>query len=121
MWRQAQEAVEGVKDMRRASALRELAKALAQAGELQWAEQIAGSIEDSYERVEALRELIDVLLTLKNDEHALWLMQQAWLQAETRADALDLLPLTFSLIALEPEVGMAFFEGFRWVDRCLAG
>jgi hypothetical protein len=41
------------------------------------------------------------------------------LEASTRGSALQLISTAIPLIEVKPELGMAFFEAFEWVDRFL--
>jgi tetratricopeptide (TPR) repeat protein len=113
----------------RAEPLAELAGVLAQAGRWQeagrvWqeAERVIGSISrERGQRGEALRNLADALAKHNEQERLLSLIHRWWLQADTRDEAIDLLPLAFGLIPLHPNIGMAFYNAFAWVDNFLHG
>ncbi len=103
----------------KAWALQALATALAQAHQWQQAREVVSSLEESEEKARALQELITSLVTVNENELALHIVQQAWLQAETRDSALKIFPLACGLISLNPEVGRGLYEAFRWVDSFL--
>ncbi len=119
-WEQAREVASSIeRSDYKAVALRELATALAQAQQREQAREVATSIEESYQKAGALRELVTALVTVNENELVLHIVQQAWLQAETRDSALKLFPLACGLISLDPEVGRGLYEAFRWVDSFL--
>src|SRR5205814_2856741 len=105
---QAQAVISSIEQSdQKARALRELATALAQAQ--QWeqaqavfeqAQAVISSIEQSDQKAWALRELAMALVTVNEYELLLHVVQYAWLQAETRASALELFPVACGLISL---------------------
>jgi len=105
----------------RARALSSLATALSQAGQWKQTQEVAESIEHSSLRAKALSTLAEALLTTKKYEQLLRFVQNAWLRAETREYALQLLPLALGFVALKPELGTAFYGAFKWVDDFLKG
>src|SRR5690242_1161338 len=73
----------------KARALWALAAALAQAQQWDQAREVATAIEESGEKARALQALVTALVTVNENELALHIVQQSWLQAETRASALE--------------------------------
>ena len=45
---------------------------------------------------------------MQDHEQVLYLVQHSWLQANTKGDAIKLLPLVNELIPLKPEIGIDF-------------
>ena len=81
-------------------ALGDLGVALAKAQEWQRALALAETMEDNYHKAKILCEVAEVLATAGNYEQLLCITQDAWKQAKTRKDAIDLLPLVNKLIPL---------------------
>jgi len=71
--------------------------------------------------VKHLQEILDVLDVFDRQELMLRLVQHAWLQADIRSYAVDLLPLAMRYIAIKPEIGPTFCESFDWVESLLKG
>ncbi len=121
-WQQAQALAQSIEySSARAQALSSLATALSQAGQWKQTQEVAESIEHSSLRAKALSTLAEALLTTKKYEQLLRFVQNAWLRAETREYALQLLPLALGFVALKPELGTAFYGAFKWVDDFLKG
>ena len=102
-------------------ALKELAGALVRTQRWEQAEEIARSISDSKQQAAALKNLIEVLIKYYKHDRILHLVQRSYLQAETRDFALQEISLAAGLISLKPEIGIALYEAFKWVDTFLAG
>ena len=54
-------------------------------------------------------------------EQLLHVIQRSWRQVETREEALTLFSIASAFISRKPEVGIAFFDAFTWVDTFLGG
>ena len=102
-------------DGQRAQALSAVAAALAQAGHRDEAIAAARAIEDDGQRAEALSAVAAALAQAGEIERNLALVQESWLHAATRPYALQLLAQAVSLIAVKPEIGIAFGMSFQWV------
>jgi hypothetical protein len=85
------------------------------------ASQVIGTISDEGERREALPNLADTLAKHNEHERILKLVHRWWLQADTRDEAIELLPLAFGFIPRYPNIGRAFYDAFAWVDNFLSG
>jgi hypothetical protein len=83
------------------------------------AQVVISAMEQSEEKARALGGLATALVAVNEYELVLHVVQQAWLQAGTRASAFELFPLACGLISLNPEVGRGLYEAFRWVDSFL--
>jgi len=105
----------------RAWILIELVSSLAKAKQWKQAEALTRDIEESDERAEALSVLANNLLAAREYKRLVSLIHASWLQVETRSDALFLFSLGLVLLSIEPEIGIAFYRGFQWVDRFLNG
>src|SRR6266487_1638922 len=122
VWTEAEGVARGIEESRlRAWALRALASSLAEAEQWEQAEGVARGIEESHQRAEALRALADTLLAAHEYKRIVSLIHAQWLQVETRNDALRLFSLALVLLSIQPEIGMAFYHGFQWVDTFLSG
>jgi tetratricopeptide (TPR) repeat protein len=100
-------------------ALSEIAIAQAQAGQIEAAEISLKAIEERPLRVHVL-EVIGTMLTQSKDfEQILSLIHKEWLQALTRDEALELLPLATGLFRLNEQLGVELYESFAWVDNFL--
>jgi tetratricopeptide (TPR) repeat protein len=122
IWQRAEQVSDSITDKeRQAGALSELGKAMAQAQCWQEAERVSNSITDEGWRVEALSTLADTLASHRQDDHVVHLVHSWWGQAKTRDEALKLLPLVCGLIQHFPELGMALYDSFAWVDNFLRG
>ncbi len=109
-------------DGQRAEALSAVATILIEAGEraaarplLDEAIAAARAIEDDGQRAEALSAVAAALAQAGEIERNLALVQESWLHAATRPYALQLLAQAVSLIAVKPEIGIAFGMSFQWV------
>jgi len=121
-WEQAEGVARSIEESDpRALALRALASSLAEAEQWEQAEGVARGIEESHQRAEALRALADTLLAAHEYKRLVSLLHASWLQVETRNDALRLFSLALVLLSIQPEIGMAFYHGFQWVDTFLSG
>jgi hypothetical protein len=49
----------------------------------------------------------------------LHVIQRSWYLVETRKEALTLFSIANAVISHKPEVGIAFFHAFTWVDTFL--
>jgi tetratricopeptide (TPR) repeat protein len=78
-----------------------------------------GHGEYSKTKNEALCEMADALAKTNEHERLLRLVQRWWSQTKTRNETLTLLTLANKFIALKPDIGMAFYEAFAWVDTFL--
>jgi hypothetical protein len=69
----------------------------------------------------ASRGLAKKLVKLGEYKQLLSLVHHAWLQAETRENAIELLSSAAGFIPLKPELGIAFCDAFTWVNDFLKG
>jgi len=119
-WEQAEEVARSIPDSEeQAEALRELVTTLAQAQRWEQAEEVACSISGSYQQALELRKLVEALLKHGDYEKVLHIVQRSWLRVETRASALQVFSLAVKLISREPEMSVAFYQAFKWVDTFL--
>ena len=79
------------------------------------------TVEDANMRGDALFRLIKAINEAMKHERGLVVVQHAWLRAIARDEALSLLQIANPFIILKPELGMAFFKAFAWVDAFLKG
>jgi tetratricopeptide (TPR) repeat protein len=121
-WQEAERVVCSISDKwGRSEALMTLGTALAQAGYWQEAERIVLSNPDEENKIQALSILIDTLAQHNEYRRIVRLVQREWLRTMRRDEALALVPLAFSLIPRYPDLGMALYEAFAWVDKFLQG
>ncbi len=122
VWQEAERVIHTIEDgWSRDGALRELGQALAQARAWREAERVIWMIWNEGEQVEALRELGQALAQADNYEELLRLIQQFWQAAKTRDEAFQRFGLATWLIPQYPEISMALYTGFAWVDNFLKG
>ena len=100
-------------------ALGNVAQALALAAAYDRATNLARSIEDAKIRAATLQVIAQALAQSKHLESLLQLVQQSWFQASSREYILELLPMANGLIMTNPDLGLAFVEGFTWVNEFL--
>ncbi len=125
VWQKAEQVINTIwSDGQRAEALRELRQMLAQAGKpteaIQvWdqAEQVINTIWDKGQRAEVLSTLAQKLAQARNYKELLQLVRQSWQATRTRGEAFQHFELVTHFIPQYPELGMALFEGFTWVDH----
>jgi hypothetical protein len=70
---------------------------------------------------EALKGLAAALAASGEQEQLLGLIQRSWSQVSTREEALWLFSLVTEFIPRNPELGLALYKAFTWVDTCLKG
>jgi hypothetical protein len=104
-----------------AKALVDLAGALARAGQWPQAETLARTLSDDRMRASALGNVVAALGKNNQVGWAVRLAQDSLLEAVTRQSALNRLKIAIPLIQMKPELAMAFFEAFEWVDKFLQG
>jgi hypothetical protein len=122
VWAKAQAAIGTIEDSdQRTEALKDLATALTQAQQWEQAQTIIGTIEDSYWRAEALQKLAATLGVVGEQEQLLGLIQHSWWLVSTREEALKLFSLVTEFIPHNPELGLALYKAFTWVDTFLKG
>ena len=122
VWRETQAVIATTKNSRvRTWALRDLGTALVQAQQWEQAQAVIATIEDSDARAEALRGLAAALAASGEQEQLLDLIQRSWLLVSTQEEALRLFPLVTELIPRNPELGLALYKAFTWVDTFLKG
>ena len=100
-------------------ALSSLASSLVHAQRLEQGEIIALSLDKNFDKAPILKDLVSSFLEQNKYERALNIIQNLWLQTETRDDALLFFPVTDSLITVRPELSSGFYESFQWVDAAL--
>jgi hypothetical protein len=71
---------------------------------------VIDSISDKGQRGEALVKLADALARHNEHKRVLNLVHRWWRQADTRNEAIHLLPLAFGFIPLHPNIGIAFSD-----------
>jgi uncharacterized protein YeeX (DUF496 family) len=121
-WEQAQAVIASIQNSeRRVEALGNLATALAQAQQWEQAQTVIATIQDSYRRAVALRKLAAALAASGEQEQLLGLIRHSWLRVSTREEVLRLFPLVTELIPGNPELGLALYKAFTWVDTFLKG
>lgn len=104
-----------------AVALRQLGQALAQAQRWEQAQQVIGTIQDSYQQARALTKLVDALAHSNEYERLLHIIHYWWRYVRRRDEAIRLLSLAYNFISYHPELGIAFYDAFAWVDDFLQG
>jgi hypothetical protein len=85
------------------------------------AESIVLSIENIETKSKLLKKIAENFNMMQDHGQVLYLVQHSWLQANTRGDAIKLLPPVNELIPLKPEIGIDFCEAFKWADNILNG
>jgi tetratricopeptide (TPR) repeat protein len=128
-WEQARRVIGTIRDSsKQARALWELGTALAQAQQWEqasqvWteAERVIGTILDRSEQAEALSTLSTAMVSVDEFEQLLHVIQRTWHQVESREEALTLFPLASVFIPCKPQMAIAFFDAFTWVDTFLGG
>jgi hypothetical protein len=104
-----------------ARALSALSMTLAQAQQWTEAERVIATIHDRSQRAKALMKLGSEMDSTDEFEQLLHVTQRAWRQVETSEEALTLFSIASAFISRKPEVGIAFFDAFTWVDTFLDG
>lgn len=94
----------------------ELGIALTKVQRWQQAETVILTIDKSDERIKALREMAVELSRAGEDERLLRIVQNEWLQVTREEYAVKLLTVAAQFIKIRPEIGIAFYEAFNWVD-----
>jgi hypothetical protein len=93
---------------------------LAQAEKSEQRETIARYLNDPGERACLLVSVADTLAQAGQYTELLHVIQQAWLQAGTKDDCLNLFAAVQGLILLDPEASIAFYDAFTWVNTFLS-
>jgi tetratricopeptide (TPR) repeat protein len=120
-WDQAEEVARSIKQsFMKTIVMNELAKALVQAQRWDRLERIVRSHEQDFLNAEVLRSFALALLQQNDYQGTLRIVQHTWLQAETKETALNLLSLSFGLVAHWPEMGSALYSAFLWVHTFLS-
>lgn len=120
-WERAVHSINAVEDhWQKAWALSELAGELAQAHKWEEAEDIISAISAAPElKASALAELAKTLAESREYKHLLHMVQKSWLEADTREEVILLLPVAYGFVSLKPEIGIAFYGAFAWVNDFL--
>ena len=122
VWTEAERVIGTISDSNeQAKALSVLGTALAQAQQWTEAEWVIGIIHASSEQGRALSTLATAMASADEFEKSLHVIQRVWRQVETRDEALSLFSIASVFISHKPEVGVAFFDAFNWVDTFLGG
>ena len=79
------------------------------------------SIENIETKSKLLKKIAEIFNMVQAHEQVLHLVQRSWFQANTRVDAIKLLPLVKELMSLKPEIGIDFCEAFKWAESILKG
>ena len=98
-----------------------MGQALAQAKRLEQAEQIIASIKNSDVQARALSELGQALAESNEYEKLLSLVHSWLLNAKKQENVIHLFSLMVHFISHHPELGIALFDTFAWVDDFLQG
>ena len=106
---------------KREGELFKLARVLIEAQQWEQARTLIGSIEISEVRASALTLLVTDLVNASKREMALHLLQLSWLEARTREFAINSLAMADKFIQLMPQIGLAFYDSFTWVETFLKG
>ena len=128
-WQRSQEVAKKINDsVYRSQILTELGMQLAIARQWERAkailidvESVTNPFENIETKVRVLKKIAEILNIMQDHEQLLYLVQHSWLQANTREDAIKLLPLVYGLISVKPELGTIFCESFKWTDNILKG
>jgi tetratricopeptide (TPR) repeat protein len=121
-WEQAERVICKIEDnSQRYLATDYLAEALAKVQQWEQAEKVIYVIQPRFARPRALNALAKKLIKLGEYKHLLSLIHHAWLQADTRKNAIELLSLAAGFIPLKPELGTTFCDAFSWVNDFLRG
>ncbi len=95
---------------------------LAQAHRWEEAERVISTMQDSSQQAWALSQLADALAHSNEYKRLLRLVRYWWQRARRRDEAaVRLLPLAYGFLSYHPELGIAFFDAFAWVDEFLRG
>jgi len=79
------------------------------------------SISDSDTKASIWHDVVEVLMTIEEEELALSQVQSFWYEAEARNDIIKFLPIVYPLLSLKPSIAISFVEAFDWVDSFLKG
>ena len=128
-WAEAERIIGTIQDSyEKFSALSALGTALAQAQQWEHASQMWAEAERitgigllRINQASILSELATAMSSANELEQLLHLVQRAWRQVETRIEALKLFSMASAIISHKPEIGIAFFDAFAWVDMFLGG
>ena len=119
-WQMAAQIVNSISNKgSRDVALVNLSSALAQAQQWQMAEKVINSIFSTWSKTDALINLSIALAQYNNYSRLIPLIQQEWLRATSREEALRLLPLAYSLFPLVPNLAIDLVDAFSWADSFL--
>jgi tetratricopeptide (TPR) repeat protein len=122
IFEEALKSAQATSNRERAFVLQELAVALAQTNRFKDAQEITTQmIEYCKERASALASIAASLAESGEHDWLLRLIQQEWPRATTRDEIIQLLKMAIPLIPHTPAIGIAFSDGFTWVDRFLKG
>jgi hypothetical protein len=122
IWAEARDVVSSIQDTwQKTQALRALVTTLTEFQPWGEARDVINSIQDKEQQAQALRELSGLLASTNKYKQLIHLIQQAWILAETRADAIRLLPLVTGLVVYQPSLGIAFSKSFTWADQFMGG
>jgi hypothetical protein len=105
---------------RRTVILRKWGTKLAQTENSEQRDKVARRLNDPGERACLLVSVADTLAQASQYAELLRLVQQAWLQAGTKDDCLNLFATVQGFILLDPEAGTAFYDAFTWVNTFLS-
>jgi tetratricopeptide (TPR) repeat protein len=84
-------------------------------------ERVIQAIERKDMQALLIYPLAETLEQVGDYSHLLHLLRYAWVQASTRNQAINLLPLAYAFIPLSSEIGSALCSAFSWVDSFLKG
>ncbi len=94
-----------------------VAQAQVEAGRWEEAVSMVRTIEHAPTQTGMLRIVTQGLGNAGETGRLLRLVQQSWLQAETRVYLLMLLPMAMSLVPFNPKIAEGIVTSFEWVDN----
>ena len=96
-----------------------IVEALIESQMLKRAEVVAFGMEEGYQKAKVFKELAHILFSSREYEQLLALIQNVWLQAETRDYTLEILDLALPFVPIQSELGIAFYKALVWTDTFL--
>jgi nucleoside phosphorylase/tetratricopeptide (TPR) repeat protein len=119
-WEQAEAVARSIEDILVKTVIfSELAKALAQAQRWDQLRRIESAFWETSLFADLQIAHVSAVVQQQDYTGALHMVQDAWLQTQTKEAALNLLPLAFGLMTLRPEMWDAWDAAFKWVHAFL--
>jgi hypothetical protein len=85
------------------------------------AHEMIGSSQNGGQQKRALGKTLTQAQQWEGARQTITVIQQAWLNTETRADAINLFPLATGLVIYQPSLSSDFCKSFTWVDQFMSG